>query len=491
MIHDLIFRNKYKKFLLITVISVVIGYFSVIIGELNETNSGKGTIILLISLINFFIILFYIKSRFRKSKDFMDFGIIFSLFFIAYNIVLLLNVSFNFIFLGFNENSYPVDFEEDVYVKSSVVTFLACLGLLLGEKIIVLGRNDKFVKPFLNNKLNSKVYYISGIVVFLLGLFLLFLDFERIGGFYYALTLERGVRMELLSQTRGNIPYYSFIYSGVALLTYSLGNLRLRSVKGTLLVALLAIWSVLMLIQGDRRFLLYSLLIFASVYLFNKKINIKKNLALVSILYILFAFFQQIRYMIPLILNGTLSLFDAISRIQKDFNIEWVLPVSTEVAGPYFTLLWHLKYDFTPLYGYSYIMSIPNILPRSLYPGEKPLTIAQSFANYIHDVYYPFRESVIGWGFSPIAEAYINFGVIGVFIIFLLLSVLFKGISKIKWETNHGILIASILIPQAFNLNRINFSSVVQETFFNLLILILSIFVTNIVFNIKGYKTRS
>ena len=132
-----------------------------------------------------------------------------------------------------------------------------------------------------------------------------------------------------------------------------------------------------------------------------------------------------------------------------------------------------------------------DILPRSLYPGEKPLTIAQSFANYIHDVYYPFRESVIGWGFSPIAEAYINFGVIGVFIIFLLLSVLFKGISKIKWETNHGILIASILIPQAFNLNRINFSSVVQETFFNLLILILSIFVTNIVFNIKGYKTRS
>ncbi|ADI28216.1 O-antigen polymerase [Geobacillus sp. C56-T3] len=482
---------RYLKTFLLIVLSSIIGLFSVLVGYINEGVFGKGIIIILLSCINGSILLLYMRQRLKKTADIMDFGFIFSGFFIVYNVFLLLNVGVSFSQQGLVKTQYPISFEADIYIKASLLVFLACSGLLVGETIFKQSNEKRYeIEKILFNSGNN-VYYVSGVLLFVIGIILLFFDYNRIGGFFYALKLDRGVRMDLLSQSRGNLPYSSFIFTGLALIAFSLRRLSIKSFKSIILMVLLAAWCTLLIIQGDRRFLLYSFLIFFTIYFYGKKINIKRVLFSLILLYVLFSVFQQVRYMIPLILNSEASISDLVNKVRKDFNIEWLLPVSNEAAGPYFTLLWHLKFGFSTLYGYSYVMSIPNILPRSLYPGEKPLTIAQDFANYIHDVYYPFRSSIIGWGFSPIAEAYVNFGVAGVFIVFLLLSLLFRKISEIKHRANgYWIMIVGSLMPQAFNLNRINFSSVVQESVINLFILFFSVFFIHIVLNNRFYKKK-
>ena len=249
--------RQYLGFFWLIVLSSVIGLFSVLVGNIsNEGTFGKGIIIILVSCVNGFMIVLYIGQRLKKTMDIIDFGVVFSSFFIIYNVFLLFNVGVNFSRLGSAEIQYPIYFDANIYVKASLLVFLACLGLLLGEVIFNNSKNNN--KDYETGKSlfesNKNAYYFGGILLFLIGIILFFLDYERIGGFFYALTLDRGVRMDLLSQTRGNLPYSAFIFSGLALIAFSLRKLSIKNFKGIVLITFLIGWCVLLIIQGDRRF---------------------------------------------------------------------------------------------------------------------------------------------------------------------------------------------------------------------------------------------
>ncbi|MGI6285992.1 O-antigen polysaccharide polymerase Wzy [Neomoorella humiferrea] len=351
------------------------------------------------------------------------------------------------------------------------MSFLASIGIFLGCLL-----SHKFIRisnDVLNSLNKGGILFIVGTLFFGLGMVLFFADFQRVGGFFYAISLSRGLRMSLLSQTRGNLPYQPFVMSGIAFawLGYFLRPLRIKRI---IAFSMLAIWLILMLIQGDRRMLTYSLIIIFGLYCSIKNVSkIKlnsKGLFIMVIIYLSFMSFAQLRWLFTPLIRGEISIQQALSWISSNASVEWILPGINEFGGPYFTLLYSIEKSSNPLYGSSYLSAIPNLLPRSLYPGEKPPTIAQDFALHIYELYTPSRESVIGWGYSPVAEAFNNFGIMGTPIVFIVITFIWALVGQMQRYGTLGLLSFSLLLPQTLNMNRIDFSSSFMEAVYSIFV---------------------
>jgi hypothetical protein len=249
-----------------------------------------------------------------------------------------------------------------------------------------------------------------------------------------------------------------------------------RRQRGLFLGLLVLFWIALLFIQGDRRFILYTLLIFAGVaymfFGFSLKLNTKVFLALL-VLYVVFSLFGATRWMLVPLFSGTLRLDEAWSWFISNLSWTWFLPSSGEFMGPYFSLVmtltepeW-LSLVNAPLFGLSYFYAIPNLLPRSVFPGEKWEPLSTRLADYVFRNYLPPEFSVpMGFGFNPIAETIINFGA-NVWAPALVFFLLGWGLGWLKDVAKRNPLpwgvIYALTMPQAFNLNRIDFLWSFQE----------------------------
>ncbi|MBE3591909.1 oligosaccharide repeat unit polymerase [Thermoanaerobacter sp. RKWS2] len=485
-----------KSILLVSftiIISLIIGILIVLLSNLD------GGIILLITFLIFSFSGLTIWLRYRNHGA-NDPLLLFTTVFLLYNGVLSLQVAWEFANGREPLLLYPVTFSYNTFLEASITSCLASAGLLVGTVLIMLFSSKKSLASRTYITEISSSFFKIGLFAFLFGLLLFFLDFQRIGGFVYALSLARGVRGMLLSSLRGNLPYAPFVFVGLAMVWADYSYRRIGKFWPYLL---LGIWILLMLLQGDRRFLTYGILIsfFTYTAIRYPKLQIKgKYIILLAVLLLTFFFFAQIRWMFPLILAGKMSLGETFKWIQNNFSLDWFIPGKNEFAGPYFTLLYSLQYSWpkeAPLLGTTYLQAIPNLLPRSLYPGEKPLGISQIFAIFIHQEYMPTRESIIGWGYSPVAEAYNNFGFLGPFIVFFIFTICWELISRLRFKDKKGLIIYSLLIPQVLNLNRIDFMWVFQEGMYfvvvGLLLLVLRSIMSSIRLSTKyfGYKSHN
>ncbi len=478
-------KLKLYKSMLALLTGILIGILSVF---LTTTDMS------LIFLLGLLTIVFTLCLTFFRIKYFglADALAIFSLFFASYNGILLLQVAMNIQSSYVVNMPYPIIFSTIIYEKAGIASFLAAFGLLIGGmlSLTITAGNNVYDKPKDNSF--SNIFFYVGFLTFSLGILLLFINYQRIGGFFYALSLSRGVRMDLLSQTRGNLPYESFAFSGLALMYYSY-FIQKNCVIKYVTHAAIFIWFILMFTQGDRRFIIYSLMIILGIAesFYRKQIKLNmRSLFIIFSIYIFFTFIANVRWIFPFLLRNQMSLKDAINWIVEHISFEWVLPAKNEFAGPYFTLLYSLKYPQGKMYGTSYLSSLIHWLPRSLYPGEKPLTIAQEFALQIYKQFTPGRESVIGWGYSPVAEAFNNFGSLGVLFIFVILGFMLGYLEKIRHKGSAGLVIYAVFLPEVINLNRINFSSVVGELVFNIGALVAVLILCNIfcIFHKKRYE---
>ena len=106
------------------------------------------------------------------------------------------------------------------------------------------------------------------------------------------------------------------------------------------------IWFILMFTQGDRRFIIYSLMIILGIaesfYRKQIKLNMRFLFTIFSI-YILFAFIANVRWIFPFLLRDQMSLKDAMNWIVEHISFEWILPAKNEFAGLFYCF--SLKYQ--------------------------------------------------------------------------------------------------------------------------------------------------
>jgi hypothetical protein len=410
-------------------------------------------------------------SAFVAYQRFRNFGIsdslgIFASLFAAYNGLIPLQVAI----LGEKDtiqSVYPIGFSEQTYLAAAAASALASVGLLAGSLLL---RPRRTLREQLCAKAPTvecvESFFIVGCMGTITGLAMMIIDYGRIGGFIYALAISRVTRYQILADSRGGLPYQSFILVGLCFMFFGAGAHK-RSLKVCLLCAAGLTWTGILLVQGDRRPLLYMLLGF---FVINESVQLvrtsgKRILTLLVAFYCFSTLISSVRSVFPFLVEGSMNLSEALVWTRDHVTANDLLPDQSEFAGPYIAVLYEMQSWSGYRYGLTYAEAIPNVLPRSLYPGEKPAALNETLAWNIGST--DANGSVSGWGYSPVAEAYINFGFAGIPLVFAAFSVAFGVMSRLPALGPFGLVLCAAITPQMLNLNRINMSHSVQEAVFD------------------------
>lgn len=178
----------------------------------------------------------------------------------------------------------------------------------------------------------------------------------------------------------------------------------------------------------------------------------------------LFAIFAQFRQVL-----SDHGVSSTIEYLFLNFDLEWLDLSSSELGAP-FRAMMDVNEDWFSKgcgWGVSYIEAMINILPSGF--GFTAQSLSVQYTNeFFSDEYIAIGGNM---GFFPVAEAYLNFGVIGVFFEFLLIGVVIKQIENSAF-INGGVVrtvFYATIAPWFFFFMRTDFSSFLKSFFYSIL----------------------
>jgi hypothetical protein len=356
---------------------------------------------------------------------------------------------------------YPVRFVAGDFFSAGLASALAAVAMAV---VWLLW------KPETRNRASFATagWFSVGVSFYLIGVALFFAEYWEIGGYWASISTDRVERLASLNEHL-SLPYVSFVVVGIVMMTLS--GYKTRSRRAWLFAAA-ALWCAILLPTGARMLLLQTALSIGCgvTLLANGRAKFRwRYIALAVTAYVVFAIFGQLRVLIPVMASQGISLQRALASTDSDTWLDWTKPENTEFAGPYLSVLVNSSTKQQKWWGRSYLECIPAVLPRALYPGQKPISPANQLAKEV----YQGTGFASGWGYSPVAEALLNFGFPGVVIMLGGWMALFLWLSD-KRNHSWGAAIVCVLILQAVNVNRIDVRTVYLESFFDVLCVVLA-----------------
>ena len=82
--------------------------------------------------------------------------------------------------------------------------------------------------------------------------------------------------------------------------------------------------------------------------------------------------------------TGETSTSQALSEVNDQMSSDWLTPEHSEFAGPYLSLLMAVSGHSESLNGATYYESLLTVLPRFMYPGQKPELLTHEFDRQMH-----------------------------------------------------------------------------------------------------------
>ncbi len=365
---------------------------------------------------------------------------------------------------------YPSAFGLDTYADVGILVALAatvtCITALAWDTVIAPLFAQKSTASRTQSELRRRgpeMWFWAGMISYVVGVVMYFLQYAQLGGYFATLAMDRGERYS--AGTYANLlsyPFSAFVVPGLAAMFVG-GYGGKSTFQRASSWSLFAIWSLLLILQGDRRLVLQALLAIGGVLSVVRPKMLKLRLRTWILLILGYAFlslFGHVRYLINPIISGQTSGQNAWAEVSGNASGDWFTPENTELAGPYYSLLSVVSESTQDLYGKSYYDSFLLVIPKRLYIGEKPELLTRQFDEQVHQG----GGTVYGWGYNPVAEAYLNFGTVGVALIFVLWSLLFLSLGLLKHHGTWGLLVFSVLLAEAVNANRIDFGVVYTES---------------------------
>lgn len=328
------------------------------------------------------VLLFYILTvrfvlkRFEKLYGVFNFIFFFTVFHIAYTLMIPIELIF------FKVSRFSVAFlNPEIYILWSFIAYLGFIipFLIAGRKKIKLKYTRVPIKTSLKNLNIFFVFY------FFIGI-LFFRNSILKGGTYYG-------NIELSSN-----PLYKFYINIGIVCSAVIISIYMRNkkyVKGGIIMLCLILWS---LYSSDKNPILIGFL----GVLFGFNIFFKKKRS--------FLYLNVIIIVIP-VFSILFSSYRA-GRIES-VDIYRSLYSNSDPKGPFKSIIYAEKgLNNTELsYGESYIKSLATWVPSSIWKN-RPEDLSIQFAKENISDYY----KGLGLGFSPIAEGLINFGSLGPFL---------------------------------------------------------------------------
>lgn len=325
-----------------------------------------------------FIPIIFILIEYSKDKKIFTFGNYFNILAIMY--------------FGYGLYGIP---NTDVNNVISTSALISILGFNIGYRLLKSKKEIIYIK----NKFNQN-YDLSIFILILLGLLVEFYIIFSVGPSTFFLS-DRVTRMFYLKDY-GNLLFYDALFNVAALM--SLHRYFTSRRKRYLLLTIFAISNNLLfaILTISRSIILFTFLPIV-LYLYKKNIVKNKRIIIYGVVIIgLFLFYRGFLY--QLILNENIG-----ESLQFGELVVWRRNFTN-------VLRWNMDYNIG---GESFINTIESII--------NPLSKGAGLSTwYIKNFEYNVYLAGGGRGFSGIAEAYFNFGYIGVFIIFILYGLLVK-----------------------------------------------------------------
>ena len=374
------------------------------------------------------ILLIYLLLIFFKQDFFLVFTFIYS-FFLSFSIIknkkrdLFFNDStvilliFLFLYGFFNPIiELVIQGSLSAVTYFSTIIYASCIpAYIIGVTFIKSNRYDLNYNNQVNIKVN-KNYNIF--LIFTLCLLLLYVsyDFYSQGILFKPSVALKTSRLELFTEiSQFKIVVGLFISS---IFLYFIYYFTTLSIRFKLIILLLFCYFILMeLSVGNRRDFIPMIVGFFWIFVNFKKIN--------------FTFGRFIYMILGLFVFLFLGSIRSTASTEEDFNFSnlAILTLSSnEFVYPFYTLghyvAKYLNDSIVFLYGLSiFLYPILYFIPRIIYP-EKPNSLAVQFVNEI--------DSTMGYAYSPVTEFFVNFGIIGPFVGFLLIGIIISKIQSLK-----------------------------------------------------------
>jgi hypothetical protein len=426
---------------------------------------GQGRLTLSLGLISVLPPLTVAWAAARQKSLVVPF-VLFAATYGGYNGLLLMRLAC----LNWSDYPYPIELTNAAIVKSGVLSALGAVGIVLAW----LFRTDRGpLRPVdLTPQISGNAFRI-GVVLFFATLGLYWLQMHQMGGFVAVMSTERVERFQLMKDTF-SIPYIPSICTTVGLLFVGSAGKKLPRRVAWLAFAF---WAAVLGLQGDRGVILQVTMVVAAILgtMCPSLCRIRiATLAGAGLLIFVALVFEQVRPFLALAAAGggdIAVLGEYAGHIDLSRSIQ---PEKSELGGPYLSVIESASIPRQMLLGKSYLEAIPMFLPRFLYPGRKSPDLSTELAESVSfgDAY------VMGWGYSPVAEAYRNFGIGGVPIVLAAWGTLFLWLGRMQSRGLWGLLASSTLLMEAVVVNRIDFRSIYIGTVFNLGVLLIAVGLT-------------
>jgi oligosaccharide repeat unit polymerase len=197
-----------------------------------------------------------------------------------------------------------------------------------------------------------------------------------------------------------------FVVNGLTMFMFA-GWSALSRLEKLILVAILALFIVFQLAMGNRRD-------FLAMFVFLIGVAMTKRKSVIRLKSVIFGGIAFAAFMAVGIIR---QVFQDRALLARYNPLELIL-TQNEFVTPIYTLM-HYVNNVRPLrLGMTYLMAPTQFIPRALWP-DKPESLSLQF---MRDAFG--STSLIGFAYTPVTEAFLNFSWPGPFVVFGILSIL-------------------------------------------------------------------
>jgi len=249
------------------------------------------------------------------------------------------------------------------------------------------------------------------------------------------------------------------IYS-IELINYI--NLKSKKIFYLIIVVFLTMF-LLFLYSGERDFLYrFFIITFITIFAFSSKKNRLKMYISIPFVGLLLPLINKIKF---LGLRGEISS-------DKENIIESILMSDFHAASRNLQTLINYKDSWDFFYGYTFLMDILNAFKLSFLNHDNFATIRWYNERF-------FAEERAGQGFTIVGEGYINFGYLGVIVLFIFLSLIINLLYKNSNKNIYNFIIYVYSIPIFMYATRADLANIISPMLNYILITIIILWIIN------------
>ncbi len=300
-------------------------------------------------------------------------------------------------------------------------------------------------KDLTDYSINSKSMKLLSLGVFILSVVVRVYVVNKIGISNY-IFYSRASRSQVLTGMKYLIMFYDLIYLSNVLLLDSYFRFG-KKIFRNLFILSLAISTIMAIIEIDRSNFLKVVLPISFILYYYKKVSFKKLILLGLTLLCLFISWKSL--LSGIIFGNQIFLNTSLSVPAETYA--WTQIAENIIEGL-------SKNEINYKYGYTYYKAFESLV-RPIFQNYEALS-TWYVKNYHYDVYIKGG----GFAFSSIVEAYLNFGIFGVAIVFFLFGFFVKKIEYRVHLFNYRLFYA-LLLSVSYKLFRSEFYSIFKNSF--------------------------